>query len=76
MNVDPYQSNRVRLKVPEGLNDYINASPVELTSSKSGNVLRYIATQVSSLQSLLSSGSSTNDGVRGPNSTPTPTSGA
>ncbi|KAJ4291010.1 tyrosine protein phosphatase 1 [Kalmusia sp. IMI 367209] len=45
LNVDPYQSNRVRLKVPEGLNDYINASPVELKSSKSDKLLRYIATQ-------------------------------
>jgi protein-tyrosine phosphatase len=45
-NVDPYQSNRVKLRVPEGHNDYINASPVELTSTKSGAVLKYIATQV------------------------------
>jgi protein-tyrosine phosphatase len=45
-NVDPYQTNRVRLKVPEGYNDYINASPVELKSTKSGAVLKYIATQV------------------------------
>ena len=45
-NVDPYQNNRVRLKVPEGRNDYINASPIELTTTKSNTVLRYIATQV------------------------------
>ncbi|KAF1977050.1 tyrosine-protein phosphatase 2 [Bimuria novae-zelandiae CBS 107.79] len=45
MNVDPYQGNRVRLKVPEGWNDYINASPVELKSSGSDKVLKYIATQ-------------------------------
>ncbi|KAF2443995.1 hypothetical protein P171DRAFT_23717 [Karstenula rhodostoma CBS 690.94] len=45
LNVDPYQSNRVRLKVPDGTSDYINASPVELRSSTSDKVLKYIATQ-------------------------------
>lgn len=45
-NVDPYQSNRVRLKVPDGHNDYINASPIVLHSTKSKTALRYIATQV------------------------------
>ncbi|KAF9731322.1 protein-tyrosine phosphatase [Paraphaeosphaeria minitans] len=45
LNVDPYQSNRVRLLVPDGTNDYINASPVELRSSSSDKVLKYIATQ-------------------------------
>ncbi|KAF1950281.1 hypothetical protein CC80DRAFT_427227 [Byssothecium circinans] len=44
-NVDPYQANRVKLKVPEGQNDYINASPIELKSTQSGAVLKYIATQ-------------------------------
>jgi protein-tyrosine phosphatase len=44
-NVDPYQANRVKLQVPEGHNDYINASPIELKSTKSGTVLKYIATQ-------------------------------
>ncbi|KAF1946471.1 hypothetical protein EJ02DRAFT_336203 [Clathrospora elynae] len=44
-NVDPYQANRVRLDVPEGQFDYINASPIVLTLSKSGTALRYIATQ-------------------------------
>ncbi|KAF2641211.1 hypothetical protein P280DRAFT_305323 [Massarina eburnea CBS 473.64] len=44
-NVDPYQANRVKLDVPEGQNDYINASPIELKSSQSGAVLKYIATQ-------------------------------
>ena len=39
-------NNRVRLKVPEGYNDYINASPIELKSTKTGDVLKYIATQV------------------------------
>lgn len=45
MNVDPYQANRVRLEVPEDANDYINASPIELKSTKTGTVLKYIATQ-------------------------------
>ncbi|KAJ4412674.1 hypothetical protein N0V91_000436 [Didymella pomorum] len=45
MNVDPYQANRVHLEVPEDADDYINASPIELKSTKSGTVLKYIATQ-------------------------------
>lgn len=45
MNVDPYQGNRVRLKVPEGADDYINASPIELITTRSKTPLRYIATQ-------------------------------
>jgi protein-tyrosine phosphatase len=44
--VEAYENNRVRLEVPEGHNDFINASPIELTSTKSGDVLKYIATQV------------------------------
>lgn len=45
-NVDPYQKNRVKLKVPEGHCDYINASPIVLESSKSKTVTKFIATQV------------------------------
>jgi protein-tyrosine phosphatase len=45
-NVDPYQSNRVRLEVPEGHFDYINASPIILETTKSKTQLKYIATQV------------------------------
>jgi protein-tyrosine phosphatase len=45
INVDPYQSNRVHLEVPEGQFDYINASPIVLETTKSGTVLKYIATQ-------------------------------
>jgi protein-tyrosine phosphatase len=44
-NVDPYANNRVKLKVPEPYNDYINASPIELVSSKSKTVTKFIATQ-------------------------------
>ncbi|KAF2278446.1 phosphatases II [Westerdykella ornata] len=45
VNVDPYELNRVRLKVPEGCSDYINASPILLKSTRSGRVTRFIATQ-------------------------------
>ncbi|KAF2155382.1 hypothetical protein K461DRAFT_292249 [Myriangium duriaei CBS 260.36] len=38
-NVEPFESNRIKLKVSEGENDYINASPIVL-----GN-RRYISTQ-------------------------------
>ncbi|KAF2122144.1 tyrosine-protein phosphatase 2 [Lophiotrema nucula] len=44
-NVDPYRNNRVRLKVPEGHSDYINASPIVLESTKSQKVTKFIATQ-------------------------------
>jgi protein-tyrosine phosphatase len=39
LNVEPYAGNRVKLKVTEGVNDYINASPIQLGKRK------YIATQ-------------------------------
>ena len=42
MNVEPFANNRIKLKVFEGANDYINASPIVL-----GN-RRYISTQVRS----------------------------
>jgi len=45
-NVNPYLAHRVKLEVPEGHSDYINASPVTLTTTKSNTVLNYIATQV------------------------------
>lgn len=45
VNVGPYQANRVRLRVPEGANDYINASPITLIATRPGTRLRYIATQ-------------------------------
>lgn len=35
MNIQPWQNNRVRLCVPAGKQDYINASPISLTSSAS-----------------------------------------
>ncbi|PVH96840.1 hypothetical protein DM02DRAFT_598544 [Periconia macrospinosa] len=44
-NVVPYEKNRVNLNVPEGTNDYINASPITLRTTKSKTVLNYIATQ-------------------------------
>jgi len=39
MNVEPYAQNRVKLRVGDGGNDYINASPITLGTR------RYIATQ-------------------------------
>jgi protein-tyrosine phosphatase len=44
-NVDPYQTNRIKLDVPEGACDYINASPIVLESTKANGKLTYIATQ-------------------------------
>lgn len=38
-NVEPFADNRVKLRVAAGLNDYINASPIQLGKR------RYIATQ-------------------------------
>ena len=48
-NISPWANCRVRLNVPEGTNDYINASPIVLRCSKSGKERKYIATQVKSL---------------------------
>lgn len=45
-NVEPYDKNRVKLKVPEGYSDYINASLIELTPTKSRTTMKFIATQV------------------------------
>jgi protein-tyrosine phosphatase len=49
MNVDPYSSNRIRLRVPEGQNDYINASPIRIPLTAGGPDKYFIATQVGSL---------------------------
>ena len=51
-NVEPYQANRVKLQVPEEYNDYINASPIVLESTKSKTATKFIATQVWSSISL------------------------
>ncbi|KAF2144735.1 uncharacterized protein K452DRAFT_146294 [Aplosporella prunicola CBS 121167] len=45
LNVDPFANNRVQLKVPEGHDDYINASPIVLKTKKSGAIKNFIATQ-------------------------------
>ncbi|KAI5921943.1 phosphatases II [Camillea tinctor] len=48
MNVQPWSNNRVRLQVPQGGNDYINASPIKLVSPLRPNDRpphRYIAMQ-------------------------------
>ena len=39
LNVEPFAQNRIKLKVAEGVSDYINASPIQLGKR------RYIATQ-------------------------------
>lgn len=44
-NVHPWKHNRIRLRVPEGQNDYINASPISLKSVKTGKESKYIAMQ-------------------------------
>lgn len=46
LNVQPWTKNRIHLKVPPHHNDYINASPIVLTSSKTAQQKKYIATQV------------------------------
>ncbi|KAH7137965.1 tyrosine-protein phosphatase 2 [Dendryphion nanum] len=51
-NVDPYQSNRVKLQVPEGHSDYINASPIVLESTKSKKLIKFIATQGPKFESV------------------------
>lgn len=47
LNIQPWASNRSKLQVPEGNNDYINASPICLQqpSSKSTNNFKYIVMQ-------------------------------
>lgn len=47
-NVQPWEQNRVKLQVPEGAPDYINASPIVLESPlkpKERHPLKYIAMQ-------------------------------
>lgn len=46
LNVDPFANNRVQLKVPDGEDDYINASPIVMRTTKSGVAKNFIATQV------------------------------
>lgn len=47
LNIQPWVSNRVKLRVPEGENDYVNASPITLDSPdrKSTDNYKYIAMQ-------------------------------
>ncbi|KAI9784431.1 MAG: hypothetical protein M1816_000855 [Peltula sp. TS41687] len=45
LNVQPWARNRIHLKVPPEHNDYINASPIVLTSSNTAQEKKYIATQ-------------------------------
>ncbi|KAL8674760.1 MAG: hypothetical protein Q9168_000844 [Polycauliona sp. 1 TL-2023] len=45
LNVLPWDKSRVRLQVPPGESDYINASPITLEDPRTGVVSSYIATQ-------------------------------
>jgi protein-tyrosine phosphatase len=45
-NVQAWANSRIRLKVSEGECDFINASPIILKDSRTGDETRYIATQV------------------------------
>ncbi|KAI5297838.1 hypothetical protein KEM56_004502, partial [Ascosphaera pollenicola] len=44
-NVVPFANSRVRLRVPEGQCDYINASPIQLQEEGSDQTWKYIAAQ-------------------------------
>lgn len=44
-NVVPFANSRIRLRVPEGQCDYINASPIELKEEGSDKTWKYIAAQ-------------------------------
>lgn len=48
-DIFPWANCRIRLKVPEGTCDYINASPILLSSLRHGETKRYITTQVGSV---------------------------
>ncbi|OJD13849.1 hypothetical protein AJ78_05745 [Emergomyces pasteurianus Ep9510] len=45
INIQVWSHSRIHLKVPEGECDFINASPITLHHSKTGNPARYIAAQ-------------------------------
>lgn len=45
-NVEVFVNNRVKLNVPEGHSDYINASHIRLRTTKSNKEKYFIATQV------------------------------
>ena len=55
-DVWPWANSRIRLRVPEGACDYINASPITLHCSKTGEVRKYIATQVRTFLYTLAKG--------------------
>lgn len=46
MNVQAWAHSRIRLKVPEGECDFINASPIVLKDTETEEEARFIATQV------------------------------
>lgn len=46
INIQVWSHSRIHLKVPDGDCDFINASPISLSHSKTGSPARYIAAQV------------------------------
>lgn len=53
LGVQPWDKSRIRLKVGEGMSDYINASPILLKDPTTGDETKYIATQVRCFRSAL-----------------------
>ena len=49
LNVQAYANCRIHLRVPEGMCDFINASPITLKDSVTHEEQKYIATQVGGL---------------------------
>ncbi|EGC40762.1 protein-tyrosine phosphatase [Histoplasma capsulatum var. duboisii H88] len=45
INIQVWSHSRIHLKVPDGECDFINASPISLSHSKTGSPARYIAAQ-------------------------------
>ncbi|KAI4149187.1 MAG: hypothetical protein LQ340_004758 [Diploschistes diacapsis] len=44
-DIRPWEKQRIKLQVPEGASDYINASPITIISTSNGGERKYIATQ-------------------------------
>lgn len=47
LNVQAWANSRIHLRVPPGVCDFINASPISLEDSRTKHETKYIATQVS-----------------------------
>lgn len=53
INVQAWANCRIHLRVPDGECDFINASPIVLKDSTTQSERKYIATQVSTMATLL-----------------------